>query len=84
MALTKDILTTIRQSLQQRAWVRTVFSMPDAHSLIPDFLYENLKLEADEDALVVIDDVGGVHHISVGTIDLKTKELNEPGEDKKA
>ena len=84
MALTKDIHLAIRRSLQQKAWARTVFSMSDAHSLIPDFLYENLKLEAGEDDLVVVDDIGGVHYISVGTIDLKRKDPNMPGEDKKA
>ena len=83
MATTVDIHDAIRRSLQQKGWVRAVFSMADAHSLIPDLLYENLKLEAAEDDLVVIDELGTVHYIAVGTIELKMKDPNEPGEAKK-
>ena len=83
MADVENVLTAIRQSLQQKGWVRVVFRMSDAHSLIPDFLYENLKLEATEEDLVLIDELGAVHYISVGTIEMKMKDPNEPGKEKK-
>ena len=84
MANIEYVLGAIKQSLQQKEWARVVFRMSDAHSLIPDFLYENLKLEAAEEDLVLIDDLGAVHYISVGTIDMKMKDPNEPGEETKA
>ena len=84
MAATVDIYDAIRLSLQQKGWVRAVFSMTEAHSIIPDFLYENLSLEATDEDLVLVDELGTVHYISVGILDMKMKDPNEPGEVKKA
>lgn len=77
------IRDAISRALQQKGWARAVFPMSDAHSLIPDYLNENLRLEAAQEDLIVIDDSGIVHYISVGTLDMETKDPNEPGEDKK-
>lgn len=85
MGQAEIFIRLIRSVIQQKGCTRAVFSMNDAHNMVPDFIYENLKLEVEsEDDLIVIDDSGVVHYISVGTMDMKAKDPNEPGDPKKA
>ena len=81
MAKATFIISTIRSALQQKEWARAVFNMSEAHNIVPDFMYEELKLEVNEnDDLIVIDDSGNVHYISTGVVNIKIKESSNPEE----